>query len=74
MKYKYYDKGNKLIAESDSPIQFNVARFTIWKNIKPVIEKTKVIKTEVTKKEEVTEKASKKESTNRISRRTQEDK
>jgi len=42
MKYKYFDKGsNRLIAESDSPIQFNVARFPIWKNIKPVIEEDK---------------------------------
>ncbi len=38
MKYKYFDKGDRLIAESDSPIQFNVARFPVWKNLKPVIE------------------------------------
>ena len=44
MKYKYYDKGGRkrLIAESESPIQFNVARFPIWKNIKPVVEEEKV--------------------------------
>ena len=38
MKYKYYDKPGRLLAESDSPIQFNLMRFPIWKKIKPVIE------------------------------------
>lgn len=51
MKYKYYDKGNKFIAESDSPIMFNVARFAIWKGLKPVIEEEK----KVTKKEATNE-------------------
>jgi hypothetical protein len=70
MKYKYYDKGERLIAESDSPIQFNVARFPIWKSIKPVIEEekvkvaTKVVADEVTKPvaEEKTYKSKKKKS------------
>ncbi len=65
MKYKYYDKGDRLIAESDSPIQFNVARFPIWKSIKPVVmeEKKKVIKkatVEVAKDEELKQPTKKK--------------
>lgn len=52
MKYKYYDKGKHLIAESNSPIQFNVARFPIWKSIKPVIEEEVKVAVKVT--EEVT--------------------
>jgi hypothetical protein len=61
MKYKYYDSGQRLIAESDSPIQFNVARFPMWKTIAPVIENdevtTKVTKKSKKKKDVVTEEA-----------------
>ncbi len=68
MKYKYYDKGDRLIAESDSPIQFNVARFPIWKSIKPVVmeEEKKVTKkatVEVAKDESVKQPYKKKKKT-----------
>ena len=54
MKYKYYDKGDRLIAESDSPIQFNVARFPVWKTIKPVVmEEEKKATVKVAKDESV---------------------
>ena len=38
MKYKYYDVGKRLLAESDSPIQFNKVLFPTWADIEPVVE------------------------------------
>lgn len=64
MKYKYYDKGDRLIAESDSPIQFNVARFPVWKTIKPVVmEEEKKATVKVAKDESVKQPYKKKKKT-----------
>ena len=64
MKYKYYDKGDRLIAESDSPIQFNVARFPVWKGIKPVVvEEEKKAASKVVKDESVKQPPKKKKKT-----------
>ena len=64
MKYKYYDKGDRLIAESDSPIQFNVARFPVWETIKPVVmEEEKKATVKVAKDESVKQPYKKKKKT-----------
>jgi len=41
MKYKYYNKNGILLAESNSPIEFNTKLFPIFKDIEPKIEETK---------------------------------
>ena len=35
MMYKYYDRHERLLAESDSPIKFNLVLFPIFKDIEP---------------------------------------
>lgn len=72
MKYKYYDSGQRLIAESDSPIQFNVARFPVWKSLKPVVEDEVKVTTKVA--EEVTPKVTEKKTyTSKKTKKTEED-
>ena len=38
MKYKYFDGHERMIAESDSVIQFNKDLFPAWTDIEPVVE------------------------------------
>ncbi|RLI54170.1 MAG: hypothetical protein DRP09_13795 [Candidatus Thorarchaeota archaeon] len=66
MKYKYYDKGGRLIAESDSPIQFNVARFPTWRNLKLVVEEAGITASKVT------DKVTKNNETSRVSKKKKE--